>query len=62
MKIFTLIAVTFLPQTVIGSLFGMNVNVPMMNIDNLYPFWAILAVTGFFSLMAIAYFRHLKYI
>ena len=62
MKVFTLIAVTFLPQTVIGSLFGMNVIVPMMNIDNLYPFWAIVSVTGFFSLMAIVYFRHLKYI
>jgi len=62
MKVFTLIAVTFLPQTVIGSLFGMNVVVPMAGIDNLYPFWAIIAVTGFFSLMSIVYFRHLKYI
>ncbi len=64
MKIFTLIAITFLPQTVIGSLFGMNVKVPMGGdvLDNLYPFWSIVALTGFFSLIAIVYFRHLKYI
>ena len=28
MKVFTFIAVSFLPQTVLGSLFGMNVKVP----------------------------------
>jgi len=65
MKIFTLIAITFLPQTVLGSLFGMNVSVPFagsVDSGNPYPFWGIVTVTAFFSLVSVVYFRHLKYI
>jgi Mg2+ and Co2+ transporter CorA len=62
MKIFTFIAVSFIPQTVIGSLFGMNVNVPMMNSEGTWAWWAIFGVTGFFTVIAFLFFRHKKFI
>jgi len=62
MKVFTFIAVSFLPQTVLGSLFGMNVNVPMADSSGTWAFWAIVGVTGFFSIIAFLYFRHQKFI
>jgi len=62
MKIFTFLTVSFLPQSVIGSLFGMNVKVPYKYSDSLTAFTGIVALSFFFSFLAFSYFRYLKYI
>jgi Mg2+ and Co2+ transporter CorA len=65
MKVFTFIAVSFLPQTVIGSLMGMNVPVPFQTSEgdtNLTPWFGLVGVSIFFSALATFYFRHKKYI
>lgn len=62
MKTFTFLTVSFLPQTVIGSLFGMNMPVPMAEAQTLWPFFSIVAISVFFSVLAFSYFKHVKYI
>lgn len=65
MKVFTFIAVSFLPQTVIGSLFGMNVPVPYMTSDentSITPWLVVVGTSCCFTLLAFGYFRHVKYI
>jgi Mg2+ and Co2+ transporter CorA len=62
MKVFTFLTVSFLPQTVIGSLFGMNMPVPMMDSQTLWPFFGITGITVFFTILAFGYFKHVKYI
>jgi Mg2+ and Co2+ transporter CorA len=65
MKVFTFIAVTTLPQTVIGSLMGMNVPVPFMTSDentSLMPWFGLIGISVFCSACFYMYFRHKKYI
>ena len=62
LKNLTFLTVTALPQTVIGSLFGMNTPVLMQDNQTLFPFFGIMILTLFLSVLSIAYFRHKKYI
>jgi Mg2+ and Co2+ transporter CorA len=65
MKVFTFISVSFLPQTVLGSLMGMNVPVPFQTSEgdtNLLPWFGVVGISIFFTLLAFGYFRHVKYI
>ena len=65
MKVFTFISVSFLPQTVMGSLFGMNVPVPFMTSEentSIVPWLTVVGISIFFTLLAFGYFRHVKYI
>lgn len=62
MKVFTFLTVSFLPQQIVGALFGMNVPVPMMDAETILPWCGVTAVSFFFTLLAFGYFRHVKYI
>jgi Mg2+ and Co2+ transporter CorA len=62
MKVFTFISISFLPETVIGCLFGMNVTVPWQYSTTLVPFYGILGVAFSMTLCFFIYFRYLKYI
>ena len=41
MKVFGAVATMFLPVTLVGALFGMNVLVPWQNDESTLPFWLI---------------------
>ena len=62
MKIFTVISILFLPQTIIGGLWGMNVSVPFQDAETIYPFCGIVGTSIFFSFLALGYFRKVGYI
>lgn len=61
MKIFTLITICCLPQTIFGGLWGMNTNVPMMNIENYWPYFGIIIVSSTISVVFVLYFKNYKY-
>ena len=67
MKLFTFIAISFLPQVVVGSLWGMNCPVPFMTTldpekDTINAWLGIVGTACFFTVIAFGYFKHVKYI
>lgn len=68
MKVFTYIMISFMPQAVIGCLWGMNCSVPWQyNEDNedslsMVYFYGITSFTFLFTIVAFCYFRNVNYI
>jgi Mg2+ and Co2+ transporter CorA len=58
MKHFSAIATIFLPLNLIAGLWGMNVLVPMQDIDSIYPFMIIVAVVLILGSATVLYFRN----
>jgi Mg2+ and Co2+ transporter CorA len=63
MKVFTVLIIVCLPQTVVGCLWGMNCTVPWQAVDG-QGLLAFVGITGFtftISVCFIAYFKYHKY-
>jgi magnesium transporter len=58
----TLLASILVPLNLVCGMFGMNVDVPFRNVDNLMPFFGILAALVAFTLVALAFARRARYI
>lgn len=58
MKTFTFVSLLFMPATVIASLFGMNVELPMHG--GVVDFWVITVVIVLFIILVFVYFRYKK--
>jgi len=54
-KVFSIIVISFVPQTFIPCLFAINVTVPMQNADSLAPFFGIVIFTFGLSLISFCY-------
>jgi magnesium transporter len=57
MKVLTLIATIFMPLTVLTSLYGMNVRIPMMPGGEQAQFWDVVLVMFVMSGGMIWYFK-----
>lgn len=62
MKHFSAIATIFLPLSLIGSLFGMNVEIPMAGDKSLWPFSVIVASCVCLFFFVILYFKNRDWI
>jgi len=61
MLLLTLTTICFMPPQVIGGIMGMNVFVPMSDVeDSLVPFIIILGVMAVFVLIIVFILRYLK--
>jgi magnesium transporter len=58
----TLLASILVPLNLICGLFGMNVQVPFRDVENLIPFFVILASLVFCTLVALTLARRYRYI
>jgi magnesium transporter len=58
----TLLASILVPLNLICGMFGMNVNVPFKNVDNLGPFFGILGVLILFVVFALLLAKRMRYI
>lgn len=58
MKHFSAIATIFLPLNLIAGLMGMNVVVPMQDIESIYPFMIIVGIVLSIGSFTVAYFRN----
>jgi magnesium transporter len=58
----TLLASILVPLNLVCGMFGMNVTVPFRDVDNLTPFFGILAALVFCTLVALTFARRYRYI
>ncbi|KAI1000050.1 putative metal ion transporter [Podosphaera aphanis] len=58
----TLLASILVPLNLVCGMFGMNVKVPWRDADSLVPFFAILGVLFFFTILSLYAARRLKFI
>jgi magnesium transporter len=58
----TLLASILVPLNLICGMFGMNVDVPFKNVDNLGPFFGILGVLILFVVFALLLAKRMRYI
>lgn len=58
----TLIASILVPLNLVCGLFGMNVEVPFKNVNNVGPFFGILGALLLFTLVALVFARRMRYI
>jgi magnesium transporter len=58
----TLLASILVPLNLVCGMFGMNVNVPFRDVDNLLPFFMILAVLMVFVVISLIGARRMRYI
>lgn len=58
MKHFSAIATIFLPLNLIAGLWGMNVAVPMQNLDSIYPFIGIVGLVLCIGSSTVLYFKN----
>jgi Mg2+ and Co2+ transporter CorA len=56
------ISTLFLPFTVVSGLFGMNVKVPMRDMDNLWPFICLTIAMGFLSASIYIFARYIGWL
>jgi len=58
----TILASILVPLNLVCGAFGMNVNVPFKNVDNLIPFFMIILFIILFSLCAFGFAKRMRYI
>lgn len=58
----TLLASILVPLNLVCGMFGMNVDVPFKNVNNLAPFFSILGVLVLFVIISLLVARRLRYI
>jgi magnesium transporter len=58
----TLLASILVPLNLVCGLFGMNVDVPFREVNNLIPFFGIVAALVAFSIVFVAWARRMRYI
>ncbi|KAK2000494.1 cora-like Mg2+ transporter [Colletotrichum falcatum] len=58
----TVIATVIVPLNIVCGLFGMNVQVPWRDVDNLIPFYGILAAIIAFAFFSLILARRLRYL
>jgi magnesium transporter len=58
----TLLASILVPLNLVCGMFGMNVDVPFKNVDNLGPFFGILGVLILFVVFALLLAKRMRYI
>lgn len=60
MKVFTLISIMFLPEMVLGGLWGMNVTVPLQGSTSLAPWFSIVGFSLTVNLLVVFIFNYKK--
>jgi magnesium transporter len=58
----TLLASILVPLNLVCGLFGMNVDVPFREVNNLIPFFVIVSALVAFSIVFVAWARRMRYI
>ena len=61
MKVFSSLATMFLPLTLVSGMWGMNIAVPFMETDSLWPFWIMVIVMTVIIIAMSVTFRCLKW-
>ena len=61
MKLFSAVAVIFMPLQTLAGLLGMNILVPYQNYKGTTPFWVLVAISLCFILVCLVLFKRLNW-